>query len=79
MGEVAGGDEDVGVVDEDVLVARVREHLGEVGEFAVGAEALGALDEADGDVREVDAEAGDFGDGGVESELTPKRSSNSPA
>ena len=65
VGEVAGRDEDVGVVDEDVLVARVREHLGEVGELAVGAEALGALDEADVDVRVVDAEAGDLGDGGV--------------
>ena len=57
----------------------VREHLREVGELAVGAEACGALDEADGDVRVVDAEAGDLGDGGVVRELTPKRSSKGPA
>ena len=63
--EVVRRDADIAVVDEDVLEAGVREHLDEVGDFAAGAEAVGALDEADVSVWKFDAEAGYLGDGGV--------------
>jgi hypothetical protein len=43
----------------------VGEHLREVGELAVGAEGERALDETDGEMRVLDAEARDNGDGGV--------------
>jgi len=44
---------------------RVGQHLDEVGYLAVGAEAQGAEDEADGDVLELGDELADGGDGGI--------------
>ena len=46
--EIARTDGNVGVVDEQELVLRVGNELRESADFAVGAEALGALDQANG-------------------------------
>ena len=65
VGQVVGRDDDVAVVDEDVGVTRVREHLDEVRDLAVGAEELRAFDDADGVVGELLLKLMDGGDSGV--------------
>lgn len=65
VGEVGGGDDDVGVVDEEVGVPGVREKLDQGGDFAGCAEVFGAHDEAEIDVGVTGGEVGDDGDGGV--------------
>ena len=65
LAEVIGGDGDVAVVDDAVVVGAGGDHLDEVADLAGCAEALGTLDEADGDMRELGFEALDFGDGGI--------------
>ena len=46
--EVIRADGDVGVVDKEKLEPRMRHHLDQRTHLAVGAEAFGTLDEADG-------------------------------
>ena len=63
--EVVGRDDDVAVVDEDVGMARVRQHLDEVRDLAVGAEDSRAFDDADGVVGKLLLKLADGGDGGI--------------
>jgi len=57
-------DADVGVVNDEVVVACVLHELGEVADFAVGAENFGAEDELDLAVGEIGLELADNGTGG---------------
>ena len=63
--EVVGRDDDVAVVDDDVGIARMRQHLDEVRDLAVGAERLRALDDADGVAGKLFLKPADSGDGGI--------------
>ena len=65
VGEVVGADADVGVVNDEVVVAGVLRKLREVADFAVGAEDVGAEDELDGAIGEIGLELADDGAGGI--------------
>jgi hypothetical protein len=65
MGQVVRSNADVGIAEDEVIEASVGHELGEVADFAVGAEDLRSVDEADGVVGEVGAELGDDCCGGV--------------
>ena len=65
MGEVIRADADVGVIDDEVVVAGVLHELREVADFAVGAEDIGAEDELDGVIGEVGLELANDGAGGI--------------
>ena len=65
VGEVVRTDADVGVIDDEVVVAGVWRKLREVADFAVGAEDFGAEDELDGAIGEIGLELVDDGAGGI--------------
>jgi len=73
--DVARADGDVGVVDEQKIVAGVRCQLNERTDLAVGSQAQRALDEMDGAIRELGLQLGDGRYGRVGSVETPKSSS----
>src|SRR5579872_531242 len=60
--EVVSRDGDVGVVDQEKFMLRMEHELGERADFAIGAETLRALDEANGVLREFALELLDDGD-----------------
>jgi hypothetical protein len=63
--EIAGGDGDIGVVDEQIGMARVGGELDEVADLSVSSETGGAVDEADGMLGKLSLELFDGGRGGV--------------
>ena len=65
VGEVVGADADVGVVDEEEVVAGVLHELREVADFSVGAEGFGAEDELNGAVGEIGLKLADDGAGRI--------------
>ena len=63
--EIAGGDGDIGVVDEQIGMARVRGELDKIANLSIGSETGGAVDEADGVLGKLQLELFDGGNGGV--------------
>ncbi len=63
--EVMRSDGDVGIANEQEFVLRVGNELREGADFAIGAEAVGALDEANGAIRKLLLQLLDGCDGGV--------------
>ena len=64
-GQVVGRHADVAVVNKDVGVARLAQHLDQVAHLAGGAQPLRALDQPDRAFGELRAQPLDLGDGGV--------------
>ncbi len=59
------GDRNIGVVDQEEFIVCVRDKLRQCADFAVGTEARGTLDEADGTLGEFSLELLNGGDGRV--------------
>ena len=53
------GDGDIGVVDEQEIVPRMKGHLKQRADFAVGSQPFRALDELDGEGRKLGLQAFD--------------------
>ena len=78
VGEIVRADADVGVVDDEVIVVRVRQELREVADLTVRTEDLRAMNKLDSLVRIIARSWRTTGTAGSSRLETPKRISYAP-